>query len=202
MKTVMIGTPAYNGTVDVRYANALTQTIKMTPLDMYIFPAFLPYEALLQRARNNLCKTALEKKVDELVFIDADIFWKPEDFFRLLSHQLDIIGGVCLQKKDTGSVCYLAKGTPDENGIQEVEWTGCGFLKISSNALRKLWDISKKYTDKSSTTSSIFEISYENDELNSEDTTMCHKWKSLQGKIFIDTKIICGHTGTKIYLPS
>ena len=85
MRKVMIGTPCYDGRIDVWYCNALMNTIKMgIERDIEIIPMWVSFDALLQRARNDTIHIALETECDDLIWIDSDIEWQPEQFFKLL----------------------------------------------------------------------------------------------------------------------
>lgn len=206
MRKVMIGTPSYDGRVDVRYVDSLMGTLRAVEPETIIFPVFIPGDALVQRARNSLVKMALEafdgEGVDELMFIDSDISWNPTDFYRLLSHKADIIGGLYPQKSDiqTVTIKLLPDKKVDEAGLLEVSGVGCGFLRMSKKALKTLWEYAKPYRNGPEYAKAIFEVSIQNEELFGEDTDMCLKWRSLGEKVYADTKILCAHTGTKVYM--
>jgi hypothetical protein len=54
MRKVLIGTPCYDGRLDVWYTNSLVNTIKMSyEKDVEITPMWVSFDALLQRARND-----------------------------------------------------------------------------------------------------------------------------------------------------
>ena len=202
----MIATPAYDGTVDVRYADALVQTIRMaTQQGVQVLPVFLPGDALVQRARNSLCEMALEafegKGVDDVVFIDADMYWMPAGFFRLLSHDLDIVGGLCRQAADPQVLAFRPKKgcSPDKDGILEVAGTGAAFLRIRRTALQRLWKRAQPYRDSSVEVRSVFEVTIEGRELCSEDVAMCHKWAAMRGQVYVDLQVQVGHVGRKCY---
>jgi hypothetical protein len=191
--------------VDCRYLDALIQTIKLAPVGVQVFPVFIPGDALVQRARNSLCKMAIDafegEGVDDLVFIDADISWNSADFYKLLSHDVDIVGGIYRQKRDPEVLVLRPAKKPifSKDGLIEVESTGCGFLRISGVALRKLWGSSQKYFDGDVELRSIFEVVVKGGEMISEDIAMCHKWAKLRGSIFCDTSILCDHSGSKVW---
>lgn len=197
----MIATPSYDGKVDVRYADALIGTFRSAPPDISIFPVFIPGDALVQRARNSLCKMALDAEVDDVVFIDGDMAWQPDGFFRLLSHAEDVVGGLYRQKTDQQTLVFRPKEGKkiDDRGLLEVAAVGAGFLRISSSALKKLWKASHEYNDGPVKIRSVFEIAIEHGELLSEDVSLCHKWTALKGKVYLDPGVLCEHVGTKVY---
>lgn len=73
MRKVLIGTPSHDGRVDAWYANSLVNTVRIAPQkDTVIVPIFMAYDSLVQRARNDLVRLALEEEFDDLIFIDSD----------------------------------------------------------------------------------------------------------------------------------
>jgi len=203
MRKVLIGTPSYDGKVDVWFANSLVNTIRLTPPDTVIVPVYMAYDALVQRARNDLVKLALEEEFDDLIFIDADQEWNPEWINTLLNHDADVVGGTVVKKSDIPAfnIKALAEGlTTGKNGLMEVECVGTGFLRLSRKALQDIWDISEEYTNEGKTNRMVFDIKIMNGELVSEDNVFCRKWHGLGGKVYIDPTMTCNHIGNKKYM--
>lgn len=199
---VMIGTPTYDGKVDCRYLDALLGTVRLAAgAGVVVAPVYIPGCALIQRARNSLVKIAVESSASDLVFIDADISWKPEDFMRLISHDLEVVGGVYRQKSEDVVLVYRPKAgaTADENGVLEVVATGCGFLRIRIDVLKRLWAKAKPYKDGPVECRNLFEIQLDRGELISEDIVVCRKWRAMRGAVYLDTRIAVDHVGTKVY---
>jgi hypothetical protein len=201
IRRIMIATPAYSGTVHVLYVDSLLNTMRSAPQGCMVTPVWIPGDALLQRARNSLCAMAIEAEVDDLVFIDSDMAWNPQGFWRLLSHDVDMVGGLIRQKREPVVFTFRPKPgeEPDTRGLLEVNSTGCGFLRITKKALHKLWNASKPYKDGPHNSRALFEVVYEKGEIISEDIAMCHKWKSMRGQVYIDTQVACGHIGEILY---
>ena len=73
MRRVLIGTPSYDGRVDVWFANSLAGTLKMSyEKGIHVHTIYTSYDSLIQRARNSLFRLALEGGYDDLFFIDSD----------------------------------------------------------------------------------------------------------------------------------
>lgn len=129
----MIATPSYDGKVEAIYCNSLVETIKRAPEGIEIHPVFLCYDALVQRARNDLVQMALQADCDDLIFIDGDQGWNPEWVYQLLNHDVDVVGGAVVKKSE--QIAFNIKALPtleiNENGLMEVECVGTGFLRIS-----------------------------------------------------------------------
>ena len=202
MRKVLFGTPCYDGKVGVEFLHSMVQTIKICPDDIEIFPVQICYDALIQRARNDLVQMAIESECDDLIFMDADQEWNPEWIFKLLNHPVDVVGGAVVKKSDNPA--YNIKALPeglivDETGLLEVAAVGTGFLRISKAALKAVWDISPEYRNSDKTCRMVFDIQLIDGELVSEDNVFCAKWRSLGGKVLVDPTMTCNHIGIKKY---
>ena len=198
----MIAAPSYDGKVEVWHASALSETCKMgLAKNINIFAIYMSYDSLVQRARNDIIQLALKSNVDDLVFIDCDVDWTPEDFFKLLDHNVDVVGGTYRRKSDdeTYTLKLLGDYVVQDNGLVEVDGIGTGFLRISKRAMRKIWSVSEEYREphKADPIRMVFDIGVVNGELVSEDNMFCAKWKDLDEKIYLDPNINPGHTGIK-----
>jgi len=205
-RRVMIGTACYDGKIDVWYANSMLETVKAgLTLGIEIFPIYLSYDALVQRARNDLIAMMLELGCDDIVFIDSDIEWQPNDFFKLLNYPVDVVGGTYRKKGD--AELYVAKildpqRQKDPNtGLLPVDGLGTGFLKMNRNAVQTLWDTSVPYEERDAgkVRRWIFDVIVDNGELISEDILVCNRLIEAGIPIWLDTSITCNHVGMKKY---
>lgn len=202
MRKVLIGTPSYDGRIDVWFANSLVATVKEAEKKgIFVHAIYTSYDSLVQRARNSLVKLALDGGYDDLFFIDSDIEWEPEWFFRLLNRPEPVVGGALVKKTDTeGYTVKILDKTlkySSDKKLLEVNGVGTGFLKVSRFALEKLWEASDPYTSEGEKHRMVFDIKVENGELISEDYIMCNKWQSLGYKVWLDPTITCNHIGVK-----
>lgn len=203
MRNVMIAAPSYDGTITVWHASALSETCKLgLTKDINVYCIYMSYDSLVQRARNDIIQLALEQEVDDLVFIDCDVDWTPEDFFKLLEHDVDVVGGIYPKKGDQEE--YPVKALDgnlkfEENGLVEVEGIATGFLRLTKKAIQKVWENSQEYTEphKPKTIRMVFDIAIVNGELVSEDIIFCKKWRELGEKVWFDPSIKLSHVGTK-----
>ena len=202
MRRVLLGTPTYDGNLSAFYVDSLLHTIKLAAEEeVEIMPFFICYDALVQRARNDIVKVAVEAEVDDLIFIDADIMWNPEDFFKLLKAPADVIGGIYPKKSDDPqfAVKVLSPMIDIVDGLIEVECIGTGFLRVSSIALNQLWDTAEEYNNSGKSSRMVFDIKIIEGELYSEDNILCRKWRDLGGQVFVDPYAQCKHVGVKVY---
>jgi glycosyltransferase involved in cell wall biosynthesis len=204
MRKVLIGTPSYDGKVDVWFADSLVNTIRMAEKeDIQIQPIYTSYDSLVQRARNSLFQLALSGGYDDLFFIDSDCEWDPEWFLRLLKRPEPIVGGALIKKTQTEG--YTVKLTDknlkysQDQKLIEVDGVGTGFMKISRFALEKLWDISEPYISEGEEHRMICDLKILNGDLISEDYVIADKWRGLGYKIWLDPTITLNHIGVKKY---
>lgn len=199
----MIAAPSYDGTITVWHASALSETCKIgLANNINVFCIYMSYDSLVQRARNDIIQLALQSNVDDLVFIDCDVDWSPEDFFKLLSYPVDVVGGIYPKKGDTEEypVKMLASEFEiDENGLVEVEGIATGFLRLTRRAMELVWNNSAEYTEphKPNPIRMVFNIDIVNGQLVSEDIIFCKKWRDLGGKVWFDPSIKLSHVGIK-----
>ena len=204
MRRVLIGTPSYDGRIDVWFANSLVSTVKMAiEKNIHVHAIYTSYDSLIQRARNSLFKLALDGGYDDLFFIDSDVEWEPEWFFRLLERPEPIVGAALIKKADTEgyTVKLLDKNLKWSNDkkIIEVDGVGTGFMKVSKFALQKLWEVSSPYMSDGQENRMICDIRVENGDLISEDYIICKKWQDLGYKVWLDPTITINHIGIKKY---
>lgn len=150
-RRVMIGSPCMYGEINVWYVNSLSNTIKMSyEKNVEIIPIWLSYDALIQRVRNDTLDIAIQMDVDDLFWIDCDIEWKPEDFYKLLDYNLDIVGGTYRKKGDVEQYVFRPFETfnkTQSGDLIKVRGLGTGFVRMNKKACHYLYDASPKYYD-------------------------------------------------------
>jgi len=93
----------------------------------------VPGYSAIDQARNQLASDALAQGFDELIWIDSDIGFQPEDVERLRSHNLPIVAGIYPKKGKRALSCHLQPGTKDvkfgsHGGLLEIQYAATGFL--------------------------------------------------------------------------
>ena len=197
MIRVCILTPSYSGNVTVEYASSLADTISYSKnLGIEIHNFFYSKEAIVQSARNKLVSIINKDLYDCIVFIDSDIAWKPEDFFKLVDSKKDVIGATYRKKQHKESYVFSEIINSVDNYTFEVGSLGFGFIKISKKALHNLIATSDNYIDDGIPCRNIFEVVVKDGQMYSEDVTVCNKLKALGFNIYLDKQINLVHTGT------
>lgn len=202
-RRVMIGTPCYDGRLDVWYVNSLMNTVKKAEKqNIEIIPIWVSFDALLQKARNDTVHLAMIDNVDDLIWIDSDIEWNPDWIFQLLNYDVDVVGGTYPKKGDKEEYVLRQKEKypiDPETGLVEVDGLGTGFVRWSRKALDYLWNTSESYIEPKDggERKFIFNVVIENRGLISEDIWAFDLLKKGGFKVYLDPKMTCNHTGHK-----
>lgn len=211
-RRVLIGTPAHTGVADVHYITSFAQTLRLciaNNIDMR--EIFLAYDALVQNARNDIVKLALEHDFDDLIFIDGDQAWEPEWVLRLLSYPVDCVGAAVRKKTDQEEL-YNVRAAGGVNSITTDPATGLmtapdmalgtGFLRLSKRALQVLWDNSEKYEGfiNKAPSTWIFDVRPVNGKLVGEDTHMSDKLRKHGIQTYLAPGMTCAHIGPKKFV--
>ena len=203
-RKVMIGTPCYDGRLDVWYVNSLMNTVKKSfENNVIIKPIWVSFDALLQKARNDTIHLALSDDVDDLIWIDSDIEWDPDWIFQLLNYDVDVVGGTYPKKGDKEEYVARLLDSPAEvdpvTGLMEVKGLGTGFMRWSRKAIQYLWDTSEMYIETKDNLERrfVFDVVLNHNFLISEDIHACNRLREGGFKIYLDPKMTCNHTGPK-----
>lgn len=211
MRRVLIGTPTYTGDVAAQYLFSYSETLRLCIAHQIDLRVLLPvYDSVIQHARNKLVASAIQYNFDDLVFIDADQDWRPEDFMRLLSHPVHCVGAPVRKKNDEREL-YNVRTAHGPRGITTDAATGLmtapdmalgtGMLRLSKLALQTLWAAAEPYKvwGDADEYRWIFDIRPQQGELTSEDNIMVDKLRSAGIPTWLDQTIVAGHYGMKRY---
>ena len=203
VRKVLIATPAYDGRLDVWYTNSLVNTVRVAQANgIYVHPVFMSYDALIQRARNDLFSLAVGGEYDDMIFIDSDMEWNPMWIMELLSREEDVVGGTARKKTDDAEI-YVAKTTDistHANGLIKCDGLGTGFVKLSRKAFTALWDVSLEYKNEDKTCRMVCDVQVVDGQLYSEDTVLFKKLNDLGFDCWLDPSMTCNHIGTKKFV--
>lgn len=160
---LVVATPCFGGQVSSIYASslfALQSAVRgKSNLDLKVH--LRDGDALITRARANLVALFLDDPAaTHLLFVDADIGFAPEQVFRLIECEADVVAGVYPIKRvnwdkarravdanrpnlPAASLDYVLElEDPDHvvvvNGFTRVRYAGTGFLMIRRHVLEKM----------------------------------------------------------------
>lgn len=227
-KTMLfVATPCYGGLVNEKYTQSLIQLVyKSMQHGMQMGYFTRSNESLITRARNDLTFTFLQSPATHLMFIDADINFDPDDIFKMISYNKDIITGAYPTKtinwekmansknitaKDlkSNSVRYasgIKNSNKTEDGLLEIIDGATGFMLIKREVIEKMIKnypetkyMPEVYDDPSQKglpKYALFDTMIDEGRYLSEDYTFCRRWQKMGGKIYVDPSIVLDHVGT------
>jgi len=157
-------------------------------------------------ARDRCAAHFLASDCTDMLFIDADIGFTAADVNRILSHDVDVVGG-CYPLKEDGKPTlvlspYEGAAIDPETGLQECVAIGTGFLRIRREALDRIKSATPRLEyedDKGAKFHHFFDSYIEDRKLWGEDIGFCRRLRACGGKIFADWGIHLTHSGNKVF---
>ena len=173
-------------------------------------------DSLIPRSRNVITRWFLESDATHLLFVDSDLGFQEKDVKRLLSHNLDVVGGLyCHKDMRSPKPRFVLNGLgaefkPDANGLVEVASVGTGFMLISRRVFeivlqhigKDIWytdDDDHKTVEHNFWPVGVYTYPDGHRRYLSEDWYFCQRWRDLGGKVYADTNVLLEHEGRAIY---
>ena len=169
--------------------------------------------SVVSRARNLLVKDMLESDCTDLIFIDSDINFEPEDIFRLLAWASDSKKGIVAGVPRTRSEDKVYITDLDYDGNGELTMNGMGlvrarrvataFMVVRREVFETLttehpeWSYYDKKTDR--TLSAVFDFQLTAEGYMGEDFLFCDRARGHGFGVWIDPTIKLGHMGVQEY---
>lgn len=174
------------------------------------------YEVTLQHISYPYCAGALNiasndflaSGADEMVVIDTDIVFKPQQLEWLLGHDEPLVFGI-YPKKEIG-LKFPMEWLTEENpfavnplaeGVQplvEVKRIARGFMRIARQAFEVVAGNVPTYIDPQ-TQKECREFWGTLPGGHSEDFAFCDLWRAKGGRVLVDQRIVAQHEGTAVY---
>jgi hypothetical protein len=170
-----------------------------------------PSTAAVDRTRCDAATAALDQGFDELIWIDSDIRFEPDDVERLRGHDLPIVAGVYAKKGVQDLALHLEDGTTElamgEGGrLYDVRYVGAGFLctqRLVYEDIQRTFSLPVCNTRFGARTVPYFLPMVIADGgpywYLGEDYAFCERARQSGHKIVIDTTIRLGHIGSYTY---
>ena len=171
----------------------------------------MEHESDIARGRSVLMHRAMtQTKFDSFLWVDDDIAFTREDFDRICSHELDIVGGLYVKRHPQGGGVYVAMygDGPSETGLEEVRYIGTGFLRVTREVIDGLATVASMVSFGGAPAiphtfaAGAWDATGEGDmEYLSEDYAFCLNARDVGFNIWLDHNIKLGHAGQHTFRP-
>jgi hypothetical protein len=212
---VIIATPVFGGALG-RYVASLTKTLHALqqvgqPYDVLI----LDGDAYIARARNTLALSFMQGDGDVLFFIDQDMGWDPEGFFRILTADAPVAAAAYPMKNswqewtanlatDNGEL--IGRARADKTGhLIEAESIPMGFTKITRDALTVMREKRREHDWPNPLNPEKFFHNWfatppsATEGIVGEDVWFSREWRRIGGKLWVDPDVTLDHVGQKAW---
>jgi len=201
---VFIGLPV-DDNFEVGFVESLQNAIALDPdgsEGMASAPHIQPYRVTNQ-SRNLLVHKMLQGDWTHILMLDSDMVFPAGTLGRLLSHDVDIVGGFYLRKVRGNLPCAARYNADDGRPhsvwplprLEEVDSIGTGAILIKRRVFEDIeapW-FEYKPVEPEWDKTKVEQIS--------EDYVFCDKVREAGYKIHVDGSLLCGHVGPYIVWP-
>lgn len=154
------------------------------------YPLISHQGAVLPHNRNKVFQYAKELD-DDLLFIDSDMVFTPQDVEKIKTHlkTLDAVTGLCVMGFPPFKPAILKRVEGDyefiepEMGLHKIDACGSAFLGISKKVVRAM-------------PQDPFNILTEGKVQYGEDVSFCHRLREHKFQLWCDTSVSVGHIRT------
>lgn len=216
MTKVFIATPAYGGNVCSAYTESLLYTCMLLSQHNIQFEVKFINNQIVTRARNMLCSLFMDNdSFTHMIFIDADIVWKPEHVLMLIQHDLECAIGIYPNKAYnwSGNKLELNPSSVIDNttsnetsnpNLIRIKHGATGFMLLKKSALSKIQHEVEPFFLPGSTGEPIklynyFDCKVVNNDYLTEDYYFSHLFNKNGGVIYADKRITLRHIGSHEY---
>jgi hypothetical protein len=145
--TTFLGLPIYGG-VDPFFFQSMMTLMHSRPGNLLIETNI--GDSLVTRSRNTLTASFLKGTCDQLLFIDSDLIFTPEQVQRICDCSEPVVGGFYAKKQQGRGQLVCNTSLPQDmkpprpDGLQEVRYMGTGFFRVKRFVFEMMI---KKYGD-------------------------------------------------------
>jgi hypothetical protein len=221
---LFIATPCYNSQVTSKYTESLINTCNFLNEKNIKHTVKFINNQIVTRARNMLAHNFMDSELNftHMLFIDADIIWKPQDVMNLLEHDLECVIGVYpnkqyyVSKHESGKNINILSSSQlyqpiqikeDNENLIKVEFAATGFMMLKKAGLKKIESCIQTFTlpldnindGKYENVYNYFDCNVVNSKYLTEDYHFSLLLNKNGGEIYADKRIVLLHTGNHDY---
>lgn len=208
-RRLFIAILTYTGTLPARVSVALIQSVQALERTGVVCDiAIEAGNCHVDDARNAMVRQFRLSNCDRMLFIDADVAWRPEELCKFVRHDADMVAGVYPKKRDGAEWPVIPCSGPRVgiNGLVEVEGVPTGFLMMSRQCIERMVEnCDRAYRGNADDDDMLYHILFERtwEPVEGEDYgyrwggdfSFCRKWRALGGKIYVDPELTFDHEG-------
>lgn len=212
MQKIYLAVVAYGGVEPLWVQSLCDLIVRAGKLPIHV--VWNPGDSLVSRSRNTITAHFLKSDCTDLLFIDTDIGFTPEQVHRLCQHDVDIVAGF-YPKKGEGPVQWVCNGfeTPSPiqpDGLQKLRYMGTGFMRIRRRVFDQMIGrypeiefIADETKEKHHDFWGVGVYTYKDGSKRylSEDWMFCQRALDMGFDVFGDTQIMLRHVG-KLTFPN
>jgi hypothetical protein len=214
MRNVYVAMPSYTGKPDIETLHCLRNVADGIQRHGWgLTFKFTVGNSFISHARDRFVADFMAREdFTDLVMLDDDLWWEDDAVLRLLSHNVDVVGGVYPKKEEplTFPVKRFENEAPDSNGLLRVRMLPGGFMRFSRAACEKMYAAypDLNYHDEGipgGKNCALFlpalRMNDENTQMSlwGEDFMFCQRWREIGGEVYADTLLRFKHIGRKSY---
>lgn len=170
-------------------------------------------DSMVARGRNILASQFLEhpdcQDCTDLVFVDTDVTWEGDQFVRLCSHPVDVVGAAYPYKNEEGKfpLRWSVEGIVEDTatGLWYVEATTPGFFRVTRRALEKMakcmpyLQFAENDVPQGQRAWMFFDNIQRSNGVYDEGYVFCERARQVGFQTFLDPDIELTHIGIKAY---
>lgn len=204
--SVYIGIPVY-GRIPPYTALSLARTLHECGAQALPIEMGMMHRGIVTWARDMVLDGFLKSDKQKLFWIDSDVVWEPEAFFRLvaLSTLRDVVCAAYPAKRE-GALDFQISGSgeeqaSDELGLLDIWGTGLGFTIMDRKVCEAVSANASLVVDQNAgeATRSVFRTDVVNGIRRGEDMAFFSDIRGLGHKVWLDPSITLGHVGDKCW---
>lgn len=203
-KSVLIGMPVHRP-IHHNTVISLLRTIQATTAAGIRCNYMIDAVGLIEWARNGILNEFVHSEFDKLFWIDSDMVWEPEQFFRLLalSHVYDCVGATYHNKREGPAQTYVnmfEDEKPNEHGLMKVKGMGLGFTVVDHDVATKVMRGKPRVRDAIKDETIVWAIRTEvvdGENLVGEDNAFFNDVRKLGFDVWLDGTMRLGHMGDR-----
>lgn len=211
-KRICLALLTYDARIYTRTMMCLMQAVMQCAAQGWGFTYILrESDSMVARGRSFLASQFLENPgtaaCTDLVYVDTDLSWNGDEFLRLCSHDVDVVGGAYPYKDESGDfpLRWPPDGLVEDNGLWTVDSVTPGFFRVTRKALQKLaaqmpWlEFKDRANPEGQRSWMFFDNLHRPSGIYDEGYIFCERWRTIGGKVYLDPDLDFQHIGMKSY---